>query len=244
MGIQENVHKTRQLIDEAAIKAGRKPAEITLCAVSKFHGLGAIEEAYAAGARVFGESRVQELYQKLKSWGASHADAGIHMIGGLQSNKVKKAVEVCCCVQSVDRDSLIVQLDEAAAAAGKTLTVLFEVNAGEAAKGGYADEAALCTGVEAALSAKHLCAGGLMTLAPDITAAGERAVRQAFRNLARLRETLKKRYPEAGLETLSMGMSHDFRIAIEEGATMVRIGTAIFGERTGAAGSVPAGSAL
>jgi pyridoxal phosphate enzyme (YggS family) len=231
MGIKENVEKTRQLIDEAARGAGRKPEEITLCAVSKFHALSAVEEAYAAGARVFGESRVQELYEKLKTWGASHADVELHMIGALQSNKVKKAVEVCNCVQSVDRGSLIPQLEAATAGMEKTLTVLFEVNGGEAAKGGYRDEAALYADVEAVLTSAHLRAGGLMTMAPDIQTAGEAAVRQVFRNTARLWGSLKKRYPEAGFETLSMGMSNDFKIAIEEGSSMVRIGTAIFGGR-------------
>jgi pyridoxal phosphate enzyme (YggS family) len=231
MGIYDNIQKTRLVIDEAARGAGRKPEEITLCAVSKFHALSAVEEAYAAGVRVFGESRVQELYEKLKIWGASHADAELHMIGALQSNKVKKAVEVCNCVQSVDRGSLIAQLEAAAAGMGKTLTVLVEVNGGETAKGGYTDEAALCAGVEAVLQSASLRAGGLMTMAPDIMTASEAAVRRVFRKTARLLGTLEKRYPLAGLKTLSMGMSNDFRIAIEEGSTMVRIGTAIFGGR-------------
>jgi pyridoxal phosphate enzyme (YggS family) len=151
------------------------------------------------------------------------------MIGPLQRNKVKKAVERCSCVQSVDRDELIGELDKAAAVAGKTQAVLFEINAGEDVKSGYADRAAFFQGVERALSCKNIRIEGLMTMAPFTD--DEKIVRTAFRGLYELRNEAASRYPEINWRTLSMGMSGDYRIAIEEGSTMVRIGTAIFGEQ-------------
>jgi pyridoxal phosphate enzyme (YggS family) len=226
MGIRERIDRVRGFIAETALRCGRSPDAVTLCAVSKFHPLAAIEEAYAAGVRVFGESRVQELCGKLQGW--NRADARIQMIGPLQRNKVKKAVELCSCVQSVDRDELIGELDKAAAALGKTQAVLFEINAGEDAKSGYADRPAFFQGVERALSCKNIRVEGLMTMAPFTD--DEKMIRAAFRGLYELREEAAARYPEISWRTLSMGMSGDYRIAIEEGSTMVRIGTALFGD--------------
>jgi pyridoxal phosphate enzyme (YggS family) len=229
MGIRENVESLTASIAEAALRAGRSPQDITLCAVSKFHPLAAVEEAYAAGVRVFGESRVQELYPKLRGWEALRKDARAHMIGRLQRNKAKKALEVCACVQSVDRIELIDELGALTKTADTPLAVLFEINSGEEAKSGFRDEAAFFQGVEKALGHKGLRVEGLMTIAP--LAGGEEAARAAFRKAYRLREEARTRYPQARWDTLSMGMSGDYRIAIEEGSTMVRIGTAVFGER-------------
>jgi pyridoxal phosphate enzyme (YggS family) len=227
MGIKENIDRVTASIAETALRCGRSPGEITLCAVSKFNPLSAIESAYAAGVRVFGESRVQELDAKLRGWDKRRMDAEVQMIGTLQRNKVKKAVALCSCVQTVDRDELIDELEKMAAAMGKTQAVLFEINAGEDAKSGYGDKAAFFKGVERALAGKHLRVDGLMTMAP---LAGD-GVRAAFRGLYMLREEARMRYPEINWKTLSMGMSGDYQVAIEEGATMVRIGSAIFGER-------------
>ena len=227
MSVKDNVSRITGSLAEIALRCGRRPEEITLCAVSKFHPISAIKEAYAAGVRVFGESRVQEFYPKLRDW--DKADAEIQMIGPLQSNKVRKTLERCSLVQSVDRDELIDELERMAAAMGKTQAILFEINSGEDAKSGYPDKAAFFRGVERALSGKHLRVEGLMTMAP--LTGDERAVRAAFRALFELRREAGTRYPEIDWKTLSMGMSGDYPIAIEEGATMVRIGTAIFGER-------------
>lgn len=227
MSVKDNVERITASLAEIAERCGRRPETITLCAVSKFHPISAIEEAYAAGVRVFGESRVQEFYPKLRGW--DKGDAEVQMIGPLQRNKVGKTLEICSLVQSVDRDELIDELERAAAALGKTQAILFEINSGEAAKSGYADKAAFFRGVERALSGRHLRVEGLMTMAP--LAGGEKAVRAAFRALYALRKKAETRYPEIDWKTLSMGMSGDYPIAIEEGATMVRIGTAIFGER-------------
>lgn len=227
MSIKDNVDRITASLAETALRCGRRPEEITLCAVSKFHPVSAIEEAYAAGVRIFGENRVQEFYPKLRNW--DKADAEVQMIGSLQRNKVKKTLEICSLVQSVDRGELIDELEKTAAAMGKTQAILFEINSGEKAKSGYADKAAFFRDVEKALSGKHLRVEGLMTMAP--LAGDEKAVRAAFRALYELRAEAETRYPEIRWKTLSMGMSGDYPIAIEEGATMVRIGTAIFGER-------------
>ncbi|MDR1467940.1 MAG: YggS family pyridoxal phosphate-dependent enzyme [Spirochaetaceae bacterium] len=233
MSIKDNVDRITASLAEIALRCGRKPCEITLCAVSKFHPIAAMEEAYAAGVRIFGENRVQEFYPKVRDWdklrAAGSPDVEIHMIGPLQRNKVKKTLECCSLVQSVDRDELIDELDKTAAAMGKTQGILFEINSGEDAKSGYADKAAFFRGVEKALSSRHLRVEGLMTMAPLTD--NEKAVRAAFRGLYTLREEAGTRYPEVQWKILSMGMSGDYPIAIEEGATMVRIGTAIFGER-------------
>jgi pyridoxal phosphate enzyme (YggS family) len=235
MGIKERVDIVTASIAETAVRCGRSPGDITLCAVSKFHPLPAIEEAYKAGARVFGESRVQEFYTKLQGWDKARQDARIHMIGPLQRNKVKKVLELCSCIQSVDRDCLIDEIEkelEKTAATGKKQAILFEINSGEEAKSGYADKGAFFEGVEKALSCEHLRIEGLMTMAPFTD--DDKIVRTAFRALYRLREEAETRYPpidgKLNWKTLSMGMSGDYRIAIEEGSTMVRIGTAIFGE--------------
>jgi pyridoxal phosphate enzyme (YggS family) len=229
MSIKENIDRVTASIAEAALRCGRQPEEITLCAVSKFHPLKAIEEAYAAGARVFGESRVQELCGKLRGWEKTCPDAEVQMIGHLQRNKVKKALEFCSCVQSVDSDGLIGELEKTAADLGKIQAILFEINSGEDVKSGYRDKAAFFRDVERALTCNHLRVEGLMTMAP--LSGDEKTVRVAFRGLYELRKEAETRYPEINWKTLSMGMSGDYPVAIEEGATMVRIGTAIFGER-------------
>jgi pyridoxal phosphate enzyme (YggS family) len=155
------------------------------------------------------------------------------MIGRLQTNKVKKALPTVSCVQSVDRGDLIAALQKNAATLDKTISVLFEINAGEEAKGGYRDEAAFFADVETALGCSHIKIAGLMTVAPFVndTNDRERLARRAFRQTFELREKAAARYPEGSWAVLSMGMSGDYKIAIEEGSTMVRIGTAIFGER-------------
>jgi pyridoxal phosphate enzyme (YggS family) len=227
--IKDNVDRITASLAEIALRCGRRPHEITLCAVSKFHPLSAIEEACAAGVRVFGESRVREFYPKFRDWDNSRGNAELQMIGPLQRNKVKKTLELCSLVQSVDRDELIGELAKTAAAMGKTQGILFEIHSGEESKSGYPDKAAFFRGVEKALSFRHLRVEGLMTMAPFTE--DKKVIRAAFRALYELREEAAKRYPEAQWKTLSMGMSGDYPIAVEEGATMVRIGTAIFGER-------------
>jgi pyridoxal phosphate enzyme (YggS family) len=224
--IAANVERVRERIARAAERAGRSAGDITIVAASKTFPAEAIRAAYDAGLRHFGENRVQEFEGKRAKLG--DLDATWHLIGHLQSNKAKRAVQLFDRVDSVDRLSLAQKLGSAAAAEGKVLPVLIEVHlGGEETKTGVeeADLAALAAGV-AALA--HLDLLGLMTIPPYFEEA-ER-VRPYFRKLRELRDELSRKLGRA-LPVMSMGMSHDFEVAIEEGATEVRIGTAIFGER-------------
>jgi hypothetical protein len=218
-------------ISSAARRAGRNPDEIALMAVSKTFATEAILEAYAAGQKLFGENRVQEFAEKYPKL-ATLADAEFHMIGHLQSNKATKAVEVFHAVDSVDSAKLAQKLNDAAHSLGKTLDVLIEINVGgEEAKSGVAPDSPEIESILGQAPAwKHLRIRGLMTV-PPFTDDPEGA-RPYFRNLRDLRDRLTVRnLPSVSLDVLSMGMSHDFEVAIEEGSTCVRIGTAIFGER-------------
>ncbi|MDR0452089.1 MAG: YggS family pyridoxal phosphate-dependent enzyme [Treponema sp.] len=235
-GIASAIASVRERIDAACARSGRKTEEVRLMGVSKFHPAGAVEAAWKAGLGLFGESRVQEAAAKFPDLGAfraGHPGAELHMIGSLQRNKAKAAVSLFDCVQSVDRDELIAELGKSArarAAQGLSpLGVLLELNAGEETKSGYRDEDALLHGAEKLLATPGLAARGLMIMAP--LTGGLAAVRRAFRSLNALQGRLMARFPEADWSCLSMGMSGDFETAIEEGSTLVRIGTAIFGGR-------------
>ncbi|MGD0932210.1 MAG: YggS family pyridoxal phosphate-dependent enzyme [Candidatus Korobacteraceae bacterium] len=224
MQIADNLAAIRERIAGAARRAGRNPEDIALMAVTKTQPAERIAEACAAGQRLFGENRVQEFAEKFGALTELH-DAEFHMIGHLQSNKVTKAAEIFAAVDSVDSVRLGERLNAAAETAGKSLDVLIEVNlGGEAAKSGVApDSAELERILEAAPGWRSLRIRGLMTV-PPFTDDPEGA-RPYFHQLRELRERL------GGLDVLSMGMSNDFEVAIEEGSTCVRIGTGIFGER-------------
>jgi pyridoxal phosphate enzyme (YggS family) len=197
-------------------------------AVSKFQPVSRIAEAYAAGLRLFGESRVQEACGKLDGRGAAFPGAEFHMIGSLQRNKAKTAAVLFDCVQSVDRDELIAALGKYAAARAAPLAVLLELNAGEASKSGYKTTDALFGAMEAALAWPYLAVRGLMTMAPLSRSSADAA--RAFAALRTAREALRARFGALELPVLSMGMSGDYKAAIREGSTLLRIGTAIFGE--------------
>jgi hypothetical protein len=232
MSIAENVAEVRQRITAAAHRAGRDPAGITLMAVSKTFPAESIREAYAAGIRVFGENRVQEFSGKSIQL-ADLKDAEWHMIGHLQSNKAAAAAELFIAVDSVDSLKLAEKLDAAAEKLTKKLRVLIEINVGgESAKSGLApDSAQLEELLVAAPGLKHIEFRGLMTIPPFAEDVDE--ARPYFRKLRELRDQIAARnLPAIHVDTLSMGMSHDFEVAIEEGSTYVRVGTAIFGERT------------
>ena len=232
MSIRENLNAVRERIAAAARRAARSPDDIALMAVTKTFGPDAIRAAYDAGQRLFGENRVQEFAGK---FAALHdlADADFHMIGHLQTNKAAKAVEVFSAVDSVDSLRLAEKLNAAAAGSRKRLPVLIELNlGGEESKSGLnpvsLDFGAL---LESAARLDHLDFRGLMTV-PPFTADPEGS-RPFFRRLREIRDRIAARnLPAIRLDTLSMGMSHDFEVAIEEGSTCMRLGTAIFGERT------------
>lgn len=231
MAIWENVAAIRERIEAAARRAGRHPEEIALMAVTKTHPPERIRDAYAAGLRLFGENRVQEFAGKAGAL-ADLPGAEWHMIGHLQTNKAAKAVELFGAVDSVDSLKLAEKLEAAAKSAGKKLPVLIEINVGgESAKSGAApdspelDELLIAAPRFAALEFR-----GLMTVPPFTD--DPAGARPFFRRLRELRERIAARkLPAISMDALSMGMSHDFETAIEEGSTCVRVGTAIFGER-------------
>ncbi len=201
-------------------------------AVSKTHPPESIREAYDAGLRLFGENRVQEFAGKAAAL-ADLAGAEWHMIGHLQTNKAGKTAELFNAVDSIDSVKLAEKLDAAARSLGRKLSVLIEINVGgEAAKSGVApDSRELEEILLAAPRFEALEFRGLMTV-PPFTDDPEDA-RVFFRRLRELRDTIAARkLPAVGMNVLSMGMSHDFEVAVEEGSTCVRVGTAIFGERT------------
>jgi PLP dependent protein len=215
----------RRRIEEAALRAGRPPGSVRLLAVSKGKPAEAIRRAYAAGQRDFGENYAQELERKAEEL-RDLPDLRFHFIGRLQRNKAKDVAKVAGVVHALDRADLAAELGRRAAALGRHLDVLVEVNvSGEASKGGCAPEALgeVLAGIRACAS---LAAVGLMTL-PPATEDAEGA-RPFFAALRALRD---RHGGAAALPELSMGMTHDFEVAIAEGATIVRVGTAIFGAR-------------
>ena len=231
MSIAENTARTRERIAGAARRVGRTSEEITLMAVSKTFPPELIREAYGAGIRVFGENRVKEFAEKADAL-RDLPDVEWHLIGHLQSNKAAKAVELFSAVDSVDSVRLAQRLNSIAEAAGKTLPVLIEINVGgEEAKSGIAPGSEELEQILlGAPRWKNLTIRGLMTV-PPYTEDREGA-RAYFRQLREMRDGIAaRRLPAVSMGALSMGMSHDFEVAIEEGSTCVRVGTAIFGER-------------
>jgi pyridoxal phosphate enzyme (YggS family) len=221
----------RRRVEECAVKAGRAPEGVTLIAVSKTHPAELLREAVAAGARDFGENRVQEAEGKIEELRGETEGVRWHLIGHLQSNKARRAVRLFDLVHTVDSAALAERLERLCADEGRaSLDVLVQVDlAGEATKEGAREEE-LPAVVETLGGCERLRLRGLMTL-PPFFEEPERA-RPYFRRLRELRDELRERGAfggEAG--ELSMGMSHDFETAVEEGATLVRVGTAIFGAR-------------
>jgi len=232
MGIAENIARIRERMAAAARRAGRNPDEVTLMAVTKTFPPDAIREAHAAGIRVFGENRVQEFAGKFEA--VRDLDgAEWHMIGHLQSNKAAKAVELFGAVDSIDSVKLAERVDAAARAAGKNVDVLIEINmGGEETKSGIAPDSGELDALLAALPPlENISVRGLMTV-PPLTEDPEGA-RPYFLHLHEIRSQIASRaIAHVDMGVLSMGMSHDFEVAIEEGSTCVRVGSAIFGLRS------------
>jgi PLP dependent protein len=231
MPIAENVAEVRERINAAARRAGRDPENITLMGVSKTFPPESIREAYGAGLRVFGENRVQEFTGKAVAL-RDLRDAEWHMIGHLQSNKAAPAAEAFVAIDSLDSLKLAEKLNASAEKLGKKLSALIEINVGgESAKSGLTpDSEELEELLNAAPRLGQLEFHGLMTV-PPFTEDPQQA-RPYFRMLHALRDQVAARnLPAVLMDVLSMGMSHDFEVAIEEGSTCVRVGTAIFGQR-------------
>jgi hypothetical protein len=227
--IAANLAQIRQRVARAAQHAGRRAEEITIVAVTKTHPAETILAAYEAGLRHFGENRVQEFESKNPA--LTKLTATWHLIGHLQSNKAARSARLFNRVDSVDSLGLAQRLDAAAAAENKQLGVLIEVHlGGEASKSGVS-EADLPALAESVATFPNLRLHGLMTIPPFFDQ--PEAVRPFFRKLAELREKVARHIAKP-LPVLSMGMSHDFEIAIEEGATEIRPGTALFGARPAA----------
>ena len=246
MPLAENLEKLEEAIRQACRRAGRRREEIELMAVSKTYPAETIAEASALGLKLFGENRVQEfagkapaiaglrptpdLFPPLSPEGAGKCPICVHLIGHLQSNKAAKAAEVFDGVDSVDSLRIAERLDSAAAKLGKRLPMLVEVKLSpEETKEGLNPESADAAELMRALpTLAHVECRGLMTIAP--WGAPEDVTRSCFRSLRQWRDVWSAAFPKLKLNVLSMGMSGDFALAIEEGATRIRIGTALFGK--------------
>lgn len=229
--IENNLKEILQKIESAEQKYNRTKGTVKLLAVSKFHPVDAVEKAISAGHLLFGENRVQEAVSKFSDINSFNKDVELHIIGQLQTNKVKKAVSVASCIESVDRIDLLKEIQKQCEKINKKIKILFEVNTAEDSKSGFKN-------YEDLYEAVKYCADGntpfvepigFMTMAPLTD--DEALIRKSFSSLRKLSEKLQTEFPMFNFSELSMGMSNDYEIAIEEGSTEVRIGTAIFGER-------------
>jgi pyridoxal phosphate enzyme (YggS family) len=219
--------EVRARLDAAARRAGRDPVSVSLMAVTKGHPRETLEAAMTAGLSLFGENRVQEAEEKLVGLPAG---AIVHLIGHLQRNKARTASGLFACVQSVDKLDTAAALDARCAERGRTMDILLEVNtSGEPAKSGFLTRDDLLRALEGIAALPTLRTRGLMTVGP-LTADADR-VRSSFALLKGLFDEIRGSGPRDGFDTLSMGMSGDFEIAVEEGSTLVRVGTALFGPR-------------
>ena len=230
--IAENFESVRNQIKEAEKKSGRNEGCVKLCAVSKFHPAEDVLAALKTGQILFGENRVQEAFAKFTQINSvSKIKPELHIIGSLQTNKVKKAVEIASCIQSVDREEVLAKFEGKASKFEKKIEVFFEIHTGEDSKSGYKEKSVLLKSVENCANGiyPHIVPKGLMTMAPFTQ--DEKLIRASFSELRNLKDELNKRFPSLEINELSMGMSGDYKIAIEEGSTLVRIGTALFGER-------------
>ena len=232
--IAARLESLEERIEAACRRSGRKRREIQLMGVTKFHPIETVEEARKAGMRLFGESRVKEASDKFTGfWQKYGRDCGVelHLVGSLQRNKAKAAAAFFDCIQSVDRESLIDMLGALTLERESPLMILLEYHTGEETKAGFPDRDSLFRSAEKTLAFPGLRSAGLMTIAPCTE--DKNLIRSSFRELAAARDELKKRFPVANdaWSCLSMGMTNDFELAIEEGSTMIRVGTALFGER-------------
>ena len=231
--LERNLESVRQRIVDAAHRAGRAPDEVTLVAVTKTQPPEVIRAAYELGVRCFGENRVEEAEAKA---GALPSDSEWHMIGHIQSRKARRVVPLFGYVHSVDSTKLARRLDRLCEGRGEPLPILVELNvSGEESKYGFraagwftdvSVRESLLSDLRQIADLPHLEVRGLMTMAPIVTTA--ESARPVFQHLRRLREELRSEIPHSSWDHLSMGMTDDFEVAIEEGATLIRVGRAIF----------------
>lgn len=228
MEIKDRLVQIHQNIAETAKKAGRAPEEIRLMAVSKTRTSEEVLEAYEAGQRLFGENRVKEGADKFSNL---PKDIELHLIGHLQRNKVKHSLPIYSWVESIDKFETAEELNKRCEKENLSMKILLEINtSGEDSKNGFISEEKARVCLDSILaSCPTLETRGLMTIAPFTD--DEKSIRRSFSSLREIFDKLKKEYKELNLDTLSMGMSSDYQSAIEEGSTLVRVGTAIFGKR-------------
>jgi pyridoxal phosphate enzyme (YggS family) len=242
-GIRQNLDQVLERIAAASVRAARMPDDVTLVAVTKTHPPDVVSQALSCGVRHLGENRVEELEAKRPEVDRlvppGSAVPVWHMVGHVQSRKAARAIQVADVIESVDSLKLARRLETGAAESGRIIPVLLEINvSGEDTKYGWPawrwerdqdQAAAVSAWVAALLDCQHLKVQGLMTMAP--WAVDRHVLRTVFQSLRRMLEWLRGEFPEGNWRHLSMGMSDDYEIAIEEGATIVRIGRAIFGPR-------------
>ncbi len=227
MSVKENFIEIKQIVEDAAKKSGRNPEEIIILGASKTQPVEKLIEAYEAGLRYFGENRVQEGMKKIEAL-KDYKDIHWHLIGGLQTNKAKYAVKHFELIHSLDRKELADEIDKRAKKEGKIQDVLIEVNVGEEESKYGVKPADLEELFEYSLQKENINVLGLMCIPPY--SEDKEASRPYFALLRNLRDKLEEKFNKK-LPHLSMGMSNDFDVAVEEGATIVRIGTRLFGER-------------
>lgn len=231
MQIKDNLDIIKNSISECEKRSGREAGCVKLMAVSKFHSIEEIQQAINNNQILFGENRVQEANEKFTKLYETYSNIDLHIIGQLQSNKVKTAVAISNCIQSVDRIELIKEIEKQCAKIDKKINILFEYHTAEDSKSGFKSEEQIISILDDFSNNlyPHINPCGFMTMAPFTD--DEALIRKSFSTLRLLKDKLQKQYYNFNLSELSMGMSNDYKIAIEEGSTLVRIGTAIFGER-------------
>jgi PLP dependent protein len=231
MAIADNLKEIRNSLRETALRCGRDPESISLLPVSKRHPLESLLEAHESGETLFGENRVDEALEKLEKLEKLPPSVKIDLIGHLQTNKAARTAGRFRLIHSVDSLKLAQKLDRANGEIGNVQDILIEVNtSGEGSKAGYTDLPVLLRDLEEMVRLRSIRIRGFMTMAPFIE---ERdLIRRTFVRCREWRDEAQKRFPDQDFGELSMGMSGDYVEAIEEGATIIRVGTAIFGERT------------
>ena len=225
--LKKNIENARHNIKSACERAGRDSREIKVMAVTKTHPVEYVKAAILSGLRLFGENRVREAYDKYIQL---DKPVELHLIGHLQRNKAKTAVRIFECIQSIDRIETAEVLDRYCKELGRRMRILLEVNtSGEDSKHGFRSESDYFLTLEKILKLENLKPEGLMTIGPFTQ--DKSAIRKSFAYLKRLLDKTQERFPGLDFSILSMGMSGDYEIAIEEGSTLIRIGTALFSVR-------------
>lgn len=229
--IKSNLLQINEKIRNAEAKAGRKENSVKLMAVSKFHPIEEIQQAIDCGQVLFGENKVQEASQKFPELLQNNQNIDLHMIGVMQSNKVKNAIKIASCIQSVDRIDLLNEIEKQCAKIEKNINILFEIHTGEETKSGFEcfEDVQMALNLFLENNFPHITPKGFMTMAPFTD--DKSLIHKSFETVYNLSQKLQQQFPSFDLSELSMGMSGDFEIAIEHGSTLVRVGTAIFGER-------------